>query len=589
MTTETPNPTQPFDQWRDALKSLSGAMMQAAKSKPPEMKPAKYDQMAVLSSMFEVAESVAKQPMALLEMQAQAAKQWTDLWSSAWFPQADAEPVITPARGDRRFGDAKWEENPALKSLKQSYLLAGRQMQEVIGLADDVDPKAKAMTNFLAEQFMNAVAPTNFALTNPEVLRRTVETGGANLVSGFSNLLTDLTEGRGIIRRRTSRDFTLGETVAATPGGVVFQNELMQVIQYDPATKDVAKRPMLYIPPLVNKYYMIDLQPKSSMVRWLVEQGHTVFVVSWVNPTEAHRNAGVDTYIETGVLKAIDVVTQITGEKIIDLFGFCMGGTLIAITLAYLEAKGQADRVGSATLIASLVDFADMREWSAFAHEDHVDVLDDHIGKQGYIAGDELQQLFSLVRSNDLIWSAFVNHYLLNREAPASDILFWFEDGSAIPQAFLKSYNRLFMVDNALATPGGATILGEALDLSEVRTPIMAIALKDDHVSAWEAVYDGMMHFGGPKRFVLGGSGHNAGVINPPAANKHGYWTNDALPDTADAWFAAADKQPGSWWTTWSEWRLKNGSTDTVPARKVGSGKYKKLEAAPGSFVTHPN
>jgi polyhydroxyalkanoate synthase len=437
------------------------------------------------------------------------------------------------------------------------------------------------MINFLVDQYLNAIAPTNFAMTNPEVVKRTIETSGANLAQGFAHLIEDVADGKGIVRRRTADVFEKGKTIAATPGSVVFQNHLFQLIQYDPATPDVAAEPLLYVPPLVNKFYMIDLQPKSSLVKWLVDQGRTVFVISWINPDESHRDCGVEQYVLDGIVEAIGATRKASGAAKVDLFSFCLGGTLVAVTLAWLQAKGRADEVNTATLIGSMVDFADMRDWAAFVHEAHLDALEGHLEQQGFIESTELQQLFAAVRSNDLIWSAVINHYLLDRDAPPSDLLYWFEDGARIPHAFLKSYNRGLLFSNALKEKSGFTVGGVEIDLAKVTTPIMLIALKDDHVSAWSAVYDGGKLFGGPVTFVLGGSGHNAGVINPPAANKHGFWISAAAPDNADTWLAGAEKHDGSWWPFWDGWLVAHGSGDRVPSRVPTD----PIEPAPGSYV----
>ena len=376
--------------------------------------------------------------------------------------------MIQPERSDRRFKHADWTDLVQFDVVKQTYLVAAQAMRAMVNAAVVEDPKKREIVGFLVEQYLNAVSPTNFALTNPEALRRTVETRGANLVGGLANVLEDLAEGKGIVKRRAPATFALGKNLACTPGGVVFENDVMQLIQYSPATETVSRRPLIYVPPLVNKYYMIDLQPKSSLIRWLTEQGHTVFVVSWVDPDENHRHCAIDDYIERGVLMAMDVVRDITGEPDADMFGFCMGGTLIAIADAVLAARGEGSRIGSSTLIGSLVDFRDMRAWSGFLQEGHVEALDDHVSGTGFISKTDLQRLFALVRSNDLIWSSFVDHYLLDREAPASDLLFWFEDGSHIPEAFLTSYNRKLLMNNHLSDPGKVELLGEELDLGKI-------------------------------------------------------------------------------------------------------------------------
>lgn len=557
---------------------------------PPVYKPSRrYDPMAVLSAWGDVVSGAVMHPDRMLKAQTDAMTEWGRFWTSIWDTSGAAEPVVAPERGDRRFKGEKWETSPWFRSVKDSHLLMAKQMREMIEASTEEDPSKRALASLLLEQYLNAVAPTNFVLTNPEVMQRTVDTGGANLVAGFANLLTDMADGRGLIRRRTDENaFVLGENLACTPGQVIYQNDLMQLIQYVPTTKTVRARPLLYVPPLVNKYYMIDLQPRSSLVKWLVDQGQTVFLVSWVDPDESHRHCEVDDYVGRGVLEALDKVLECTGQESVDLFGFCMGGTLIAMADAVLAARGEIAKVGSSTLIGALVDFDDMKEWSAFVNEAHVDALDGHLETKGYIDKDELQQLFSLMRSNDLIWSSFVSHYLLDKETPPSDLLFWFEDGSHIPHAFLRSYNRKLLLEDHLRVPGAVELLGEKLDLTKVTAPMMIVGLKDDHVSAWTSVYRGHQYFGGPVEFVLGGSGHNAGVINPPSANKHGYWVNEELEPDASEWLKKAGKHEGSWWPHWLAWLARNDEGGEVAARQPGCGKLKPIEPAPGSFVLKP-
>ncbi|MBX3563823.1 MAG: class I poly(R)-hydroxyalkanoic acid synthase [Sphingomonas sp.] len=539
--------------------------LKAAMEKMPKSGTLPFDPLAIAQATTEFATSL--KPADLLEVQLQAARQWSDFWTRAFTGAATKKPR------DRRFAAPEWQDDPYYRNIRDAYLLASDQLRALVAKGE-----GGAMVRFLLDQYLNAVAPSNFAATNPEVVARTSETGGANLLNGFANLLEDVSSGQGIVRRRTDPDaFVKGETIAATPGQVVYQNELFQLIQYDPATPDVAAEPLLYVPPLVNRFYMIDLQPKSSLVKWLVDQGRTVFVISWVNPTEAQRDKGVEQYVLEGIVEAIGVVTKRTKAKP-DLFAFCLGGTLVAITLAYLAARGRAGEVNSATLIGSMVDFADMRDWSAFVHEGHLSALEDHLEAQGFIDSVELQRLFAAMRANDLIWSSVVNHYLLDKPAPPSDLLYWFEDGARIPAAFLKSYNRDILFANKL-TSAGFVVDGAPIDLTAIKTPMMVIALKDDHVSAWSAVYDGARLLNAD--FVLGGSGHNAGVINPPAANKHGYWTSDATPATAAEWLEGAEKHEGSWWPHWQQWQASHGSGERVPARTIKDG----LEPAPGSYA----
>jgi len=571
--TQTPGVTA---LWQDALTGVSEAMMAAARAPMKVEATRPFDPFALFRTMSEFALGLGQRPQQLLEVQLEAAREWGEFWASAWVPRT---PEQRPR--DRRFAAAEWEENPYYRTLRDSYLLASKQLRDLVTQGAGDTPN-RAMMNFLADQYLNAIAPTNFAMTNPEVMQRTVETGGANLVAGFAHLIEDLSAGKGIVRRRTADSFEKGRTIAATPGAVVFQNDLFQLIQYDPATPDVAKEPLLYVPPLVNKFYMIDLQPKSSLVKWLVDQGRTVFVISWINPDERHRDCGVEEYVLNGIVEAIGAARTTSGAEKVDLFSFCLGGTLVAVALAWLQAKGRADEVNTATLIGSMVDFADMRDWAAFVHEGHLDALEKHLEQRGFIDSTELQQLFAAVRSNDLIWSSVINHYLLDRDAPPSDLLYWFEDGARIPQAFLKSYNRGLLFANALKSGSGFTVGDVAIDLGAVTTPVFLIALKDDHVSAWEAVYDGGKLFGGPVTYVLGGSGHNAGVINPPAANKHGFWTSDAKPATAAEWLAGAEKHPGSWWPHWDAWLTAHDSGERVAPRQPAD----PIEPAPGSYVS---
>ncbi|MEO8925605.1 MAG: alpha/beta fold hydrolase, partial [Caulobacteraceae bacterium] len=429
-----------------------------------------------------------------------------------------------------------------------------------------------------------ALAPSNYPLTNPQVLQKTVETGGLNLLTGLGNLLEDVAHGKGLVKRRTADTFELGVNIAATPGAVVFQNELMQLIQYSPATETVHRKPLLFVPPLVNKYYLFDLTPKSSYLKWLVDQGHTVFVISWVNPTLHQAAKDLADYVRGGVLAAIEAVERATGERGVDLVSYCLGGVLSAIAMAWLAAKGEGARVASATLIATLVDFKDMGEWAVFVGEDELATFDQYLDDKGYVEAHDLAKLFSAVRANDLIWSAVVTHYLMGEEARPSDLLFWFDDGARIPAAVLRDYGRLMLHGNRLREKGGLTIDGVAIDLGAIKTPVFMVAFKDDHVAAWEKSYAGLAYFGGKTRFLLGGSGHNAGMVNPPAANKHGYWIGKALPASAAAWLEAAANKPGSWWPEWESW-LVEPKAKQVPAREVGAGELPAIEPAPGSYV----
>jgi len=534
-----------------------------------------FDPFAIAQATSEFALGLAMKPTDLMEVQLAAAQQWGAFWTGALAGKETDKPR------DRRFAAAEWQDDAYYRAIRDAYLLASQQLRDLVSRGEGSKSNT-AMVSFLLDQYLNAVSPANFAATNPEVVRRTKETGGANLVQGFANLIEDIASGKGIVQRRSDPTaFEKGKTIAATPGEVVFENDLFQLIQYTPTTENVAAEPLLYVPPLVNRYYMIDLVPRQSLVKWLADEGRTVFVISWVNPSEKHKDKGVGDYVLDGVVEAIGQVRQRTGASP-DMFAFCLGGTLVAIALAWLVAKQRADEVNSATLIGSLVDFADMRDWSAFVHEGHLAALEDHLEDRGYIDSLELQRLFAAMRANDLIWSSVVNHYLLDRPAPPSDLLYWFEDGARIPAAFLKSYNRDLLLNNKLKEPAGFEVGGVPIDLAAIKSPMLVIALKDDHVSAWEAVYRGARDIGAD--FILGGSGHNAGVINPPAANKHGYWTNDQQPADAHEWLAGATRHEGSWWPTWTQWLDAHGDGAQVPARMIAEG----IESAPGRYAMMP-
>lgn len=565
---------------QNAAAAVRTTMVQAV---TPQALP--YDPTTLTRAMIDFNTAVMIQPAALFEAQAKNWNDWTALWRTMGERAMGQEtaPVAAPARGDRRFADAAWSDEPVYDYLKQAYLLAARQLQEFVATAP-VDDATRAQVDFASRQMMNALAPTNFPHTNPQVARRTIESGGLSLMTGLSNLLEDVGKGQGLVSRRAPNDFELGVNVAATPGAVVFKNDLMELIQYAPTTEKVYRRPLLFVPPLVNKYYLFDLTPKASYLKWLVDQGHTVFVISWANPDESHADTGMDAYVKDGIVAALDAVELATGETDADLVSYCLGGTLSAMTLAYLAQTGRADRVASATLIATLVDFGDMGEWSVFTSEQDLNAFDRYLDDKGYVEAHDLTKLFSAVRANDLIWSSVVNHYLLGDEVRASDLLWWFDDGSRIPARMLKEYGRQILRGNQLKD-GGVAIDGVTLDLKAIETPVMIVALKDDHVSAWKNTYAGRHFFGGPTRFLLGGSGHNAGMINPPAANKHGYWTNDSAPADAEAWLADAEQKPGSWWPEWQGWLDAAAADEKVKARKVGSGKLKAGAAAPGDYV----
>ncbi len=560
-----PQPAELAAAWTRVIENGIAAIRAGAVHTPSTLA---FDPTAPARAMAEFSVQLWSNPMAVLQASQAAASEWMELWgaSARRLAGAEVEPVIAPERGDRRFGDPAWSEDPVFDYLKQAYLLAAKQAADLVANAENVDEATRTRAEFYTRAYMDALSPANFAFTNPEAIRRAIDTGSISLLSGLANLLADAATDAKLPVRRASAEFELGRDLAATPGSVIFQNELMQLIQYAPQTDEVYRRPLLYVPPLVNKYYLLDLQPRSSLIRWLVEQGHTLFVISWVNPGPELADKGLDDYLDEGPLAALDAIQKATGEKSVDLFGFCMGGTLAAMA----AARAPKGRIASLTTIGSMFDFTNMGQWATFREPAQLEAMEKHLEAKGVMAAHELQALFSVVRANDLIWSSVVAHYLLDREVPPSDILHWFADGAHIPKAFLMDWARRILVANELTEPGAL-----AFD-----TPAMVISLKDDHVSAWQATYDGARLLGGETRFLLGGSGHNAGVINPPSANKHGYWTNDAMPDSAEEWLETATRHDGSWWPEWQAWLVRDGAPK-VEARKPKN----ELEPAPGSYV----
>jgi polyhydroxyalkanoate synthase subunit PhaC len=580
-----PDPRELAEAWAKVVANAVHFAASAATRPLAPHVPQAFDPTAPARAFGEFAAHLWSHPGEIMKAQQKAAADWMKLWQSAAGRAAGrpAEPAAAPERGDRRFNDPAWSEEPVFDYLKQAYLLTAKRAAEMIEEAEGLDEGARTRIEFFTQQYLNAISPANFAFTNPEAIRKAIDTGSISLLSGLANLLADAAQG-GLPQRRAAEEFELGVNIAATPGAVVYRNELMELIQYAPATEEVYRRPILYVPPLVNKYYLLDLQPKSSLIRWLVEQGHTVFVISWVNPGPELADKDIADYIRQGPVEALDAIERATGERQVDMFGFCMGGTLVAIALAWLAAKGEGDRVASATTIGALFDFSRLGQWASFTEPEQLRAMERHLLHKGFMAAQDLQALFSAVRANDLIWSSVVNHYLLDREAPPSDILYWFADGAHIPRAFLLSWAHDVLRDNRLAK-AELELDGVRIDLGAVKTPLLAISLKDDHVSAWAATYDSVRLLGGKVEFLLGGSGHNAGVINPPSANKHGFWTNATMPETPEGWFEGAERHEGSWWPWWQARLSEKGMAAKVPARQPGDGELPALELAPGRYV----
>jgi len=497
----------------------------------------------------------------------------------------EATPVIEASPSDRRFKDAAWKENEIFDFIKQSYLLSARFVQDVVGRVDGLDPKTAQKVDFYARQFVEAMSPSNFVLTNPEVLRKTAETGGENLLKGLSNLLSDLDRGKGQLRIKMTdtEAFQVGGNIAVSPGEVIYQNDLMQLIQYAPTTETVLKRPLLIIPPWINKFYILDLRPKNSFVRWAVSQGHTVFMVSWVNPDERLADKGFDDYMIEGVLDALEAIRKATGEREVNAIGYCLGGTLLGATLAWLAAKEKAP-IKTATFFVSLLDFTESGELNVFIDEEQLKVLEERMHRRGFLEGSEMAATFNMLRANDLIWSFVINNYLLGNDPFPFDLLYWNSDSTRMPARMHSFYLRKMYQENKLAEPGGITLAGEPIDLGRIHLPAYFISTREDHIAPWKATYRGARLLGGPTRFVLAASGHIAGIVNPPDSGKYNHWVNNELPADPCEWLKDATELAGSWWPDWQHWMTAQDN-ERVPARVPGKGKLKPIEPAPGSYV----
>lgn len=530
--------------------------------------------------------NVFQHPQKLMDLNIEYAQNMFLLWqeSTRKFLGETSEDIVPPEKGDRRFRDPVWQESFVFDFIRQSYLLTSKWLQNSVRNAEGLTDKERDKLDFYMRLFVDALAPTNFAMTNPEVLRETLSSQGQNLLRGLENLADDLKRGDGDLEISKTRyeAFEVGKNLAATAGSVIFENDLMQLIQYAPTTKTVYKTPLLILPPWINKYYILDLKPDNSFIKWAVDQGHTVFVISWVNPDKTLAKKTFESYMREGLIEALDQVELQTGEKQANVVGYCIGGTLLATSLAYLTAQKQDKRVASATFLTTLIDFHRAGDLSVFIDDDYMKLIDEKMDKVGYLEGSDLRQTFSLLRANDLIWSFVVNNYMLGKEPFPFDLLYWNDDSTNMPAEMHRFYLRNMYRDNKLCKAGGITIGKTPIDVSKIKVPSYFISTREDHIAPWKSTYEGMMLFGGDKRFVLAASGHVAGVINPPAANKYHYWVNDKIDDReyADDWLEKAEQHDGSWWSDWAEW-VKTYGGKQIPARDPKKGKLKVIEPAP--------
>lgn len=547
------------------------------------------DPFTVAGAYATVARQMLLHPERLAEAQARLLQHGASLWqyTLARMLGVEAEPPARPDAKDRRFQADSWSENPCFDALRQGYLLMTEELLAATrDVTADLPAHERAQAEFYTRQLLEALSPSNHAASNPQVLHEALRTGGSSLLRGAANLLEDTARGKGQprIRQADRSAFELGRDIAATPGQVVYQNPLFQLIQYSPTTEEVARRPLLIVPPWINKYYVLDLVPKRSFVRWAVARGLTVFVISWVNPDERYAEVGFEDYLTGGVLEAMDAVGGATGERELNAMGYCIGGTLLSCTLAYLAARGD-DRVASATFLTSLMDFSDVGELSVFIDEAQIRDMERHMASLGYFEGTHLATAFNLLQARELIWGCGVNNYLLGREPPAFDLLYWNSDSTRMPRRMHSFYLRNMYLENRLRGPGGITLAGLPIDLGRVRLPTFVLAAQRDHIAPWRSCYRSAKLLGGRRvRFVLGESGHIAGVMNPAGSGKYGYWTHRRLPPQPDDWLADAEHRQGSWWPEWHTW-LQRFSGGPVPARKPGDGRLAPIEPAPGSYV----
>jgi polyhydroxyalkanoate synthase len=545
------------------------------------------DPLNIGSAFMEMTARLMANPAGLMAAQLGFWQDYMTLWQNTArrMMGMDAEPVIDAPSTDRRFKDDAWKENEVFDFIKQSYLLSARFVQDVVKQVDGLDPKTAQKVDFYSRQFVDAMSPSNFLLTNPEVLRKTAETGGENLLKGLNNLLADLERGKGKLHiKMTDMDaFKLGENIGVSPGKVVFQNDLIQLIQYTPATDKVLKRPLLIAPPWINKFYILDLRPRNSFVRCAASQGHTVFVISWVNPDTKLAEKGFEDYMTDGYLAALDAIEQATGEREVNAIGYCLGGTLLASTLAYMAVKGD-DRIKSATFFVTMMDFEEAGELGVFIDEEQLKAIEEKMSKRGYLEGSEMATTFNMLRANDLIWSFVVNNYLLGNDPFPFDLLYWNADSTRMPARMHSFYLRKMYQKNLLAVPNGISLAGVPIDLTKIRTPAYFLSTREDHIAPWKSTYRGTQLLSGPKRFVLAASGHIAGVVNPPEGGKYSHWINKDLPPNPEEWFKGATEIAGSWWPDWHRW-VSSQAKAQVPARVPGDGKLKPIEDAPGSYV----
>jgi polyhydroxyalkanoate synthase len=521
-------------------------------------------------------EALSSKPEKMMDLQGQYMQEQMKLWMKAVQP-GDGKPE---ENGDKRFSAPEWNELPVFRYFRDSYLLTSKMMMQAVEEAN-LDAPTKQRMRFFMRQYLDAAAPSNYLMTNPEALKAAIESRGETLQEGMKNLLADMERGR--ISMTDESAFEVGRNIAVTPGAVVYQGELLQLIQYVPTTPKVHERPLIMVPPCINKFYIMDLQPENSLVKYAVDQGHTVFMVSWRNVKQKQAKKTWDDYIAE-LIEAIEEVKRIARVDELNILGFCIGGTLVAAALAILEKRGKNPAV-SLTLLTTLLEFSEVGDIRVYIDENFVGRREKQLEKGGLVPGQELAGAFSSLRANDLVWSYVVNNYLKGKQPPAFDLLYWNADATNLPGPMYAYYLRNTYQDNKLCKPDALTMLGEPVSLKRIKLPTFVFSAREDHIVPWKGGYASARTLGGKVKFVLGASGHIAGTINPASKNKRSYWLNDKMPADPEKWFAESQEMPGSWWSEWSKWLRPYGGK-LVPARKkLGGGRRKPLEPAPGSFA----
>jgi polyhydroxyalkanoate synthase subunit PhaC len=539
-----------------------------------------------VKTIGQVAEYWLGDPQRTLEAQSSLMKAYLDIWAGSVkrLSGEAVEPAAKPDAKDARFADPDWSNNPFFDALKQSYLVTSEWAQRMVREAENLDPHTRHKAEFYVRQIANAVSPSNFVLTNPALLRETFSSNADNLVRGLKMLAEDIEAGGGELRIRQTdpSKFEVGRNLAITPGKVIYENELMQLIQYAPTTKEALAVPLLVVPPWINKYYVLDLTPEKSFLKWAVDRGLTVFVISWVNPDAQLADKNFEDYMREGVIAALDAVRETTGEPKAHTVGYCVGGTLLATTLGWLAAKGE-DRVKSASFLATQVDFTHAGDLMVFVDEDQLKWIERRMQDIGYLEASKMAAAFNMLRANDLIWPYVVNNYMRGKAPFPFDLLYWNSDSTRLPAANHSFYLRNCYLENKLSK-GEMQVGGVKINLKKISVPVYNLATREDHIAPAKSVFLGSQYFGGPVRFVLTGSGHIAGVVNPPDKKKYQYWTGGAAKGDLDKWLARAKEHAGSWWPDWFAW-IEKQDRRHAPPREVGGGKFKPIEDAPGRYI----